>query len=234
MKLRLALFSTESELTVSLYDMVDFKDHLRRQLGFIQKSCELYDKGDPEEAVRIAVALRVIFHRTKASVSLLTHLNANSIQLLSTRTDFLEDPISPNLPLIQLKAHLNLVDDNKKAEFQCHAFPRLGETIRKDLIPFERWWEQEYVIKHKEPPTTVSRKDLVLAAANKDGGAHVDEALDPVYDYVRLGSGLGLSIVLNPKLQLPDQEGTFKNIHFATLRQIAFEVLNSPQLLDLR
>ena len=32
------------------------------------------------------------------------------------------------------------------------------------------------------PGTQVSRKDVVLVAADKDGGAHVDSALTPEYE----------------------------------------------------
>jgi len=79
----------------------------------------------------------------------------------------------------------------------------------------------------------ISKRDLVLAAANKDGGAHVDKELDPVYDYVRLGSGLEIEVFLHAQWQLPPQKTAFDNIHFASLRQIGYEVLKSPSLLAL-
>jgi hypothetical protein len=153
--------------------------------------------------------------------------------LLSTVDPFMEDQVAPNLYLVTLIATLQLVNYNQKAEFRCNSVPRLGGTIRKQLIAFQVWWQKEYVIQHKEPATRLTRKDLVLAAANKDGGAHVDKALDPTYDYVRRGSGLEIEIELNPKLALPAQKASFENIHFASLRQIAFEVLNSPAILAL-
>ena len=42
---------------------MDFKQQLFKQLRFIDTSCRLYDKGDRDEAFRIAVALRVICHQ---------------------------------------------------------------------------------------------------------------------------------------------------------------------------
>lgn len=214
--------------------MVDFKDQLGRQIRFIESSCQLYDHGNVDEAVRIAVALRVLFHDSRNSTSLLNHLGANPISLLSTVAPYVEDPISPNLYLVQLVADVKLLNDNREADFRCHCFPRLDTALRKEQIPFDVWWQKEIVIKHKQPPTALTRKDLVLAAANKDGGAHVDKDLDPTYDYVRQGSGLGLTITLNPKLGLPELKASFENIHFASLRQIAFELLNSPSVLALR
>jgi hypothetical protein len=60
-------------------------------------------------------------------------------------------------------------------------------------------------------------------------------ALDSVYDYVRTGSGLEIEILLKPELGLPSPlKASFQNIHFATLRQIAYEVLTSPAILSLK
>ena len=184
--------------------MVVFKDQLRRQMGFLENSCKMYDAGNVEEAVRLAVTLRVLFHDTKSSTSLLTSLQAKSLSLVSTRTDYYEDSTTPNLYLVQLIANLNVHLDNKQSKMECRAFPQLDRALRKDPIPFKEWWKKECVIKHKEPKTALTRRDLILGAANKDGGAHVDTALDPIYDYVRKGSGLELEIhPLKPELGLP-------------------------------
>jgi len=57
----------------------DFKLRLREQLEFVSRSAEAFDEGHKQEAVRIATALRVIFHDTKYSTSLVKHLNGGSI-----------------------------------------------------------------------------------------------------------------------------------------------------------
>lgn len=64
---------------------MNLSEQLRRQLKFIDASCRAYDAGEIEEALRIAVSLRVIFHDTTNSTSLLTHLGKKqSISLIST------------------------------------------------------------------------------------------------------------------------------------------------------
>ena len=63
---------------------MDFRAQLASQLEFIQSSCDLYDVGKVREGVRIATALRVLFHQTRKSTSVLTHLSAIDIALLST------------------------------------------------------------------------------------------------------------------------------------------------------
>lgn len=68
----------------------------------------------------------------------------------------------------------------------------------------------------------VARRDIALAAANKDGGAHVDAELPP--EYQRLIEGLWVMM------------GTGKHVagqHLLYLRQMGFEILNSPDLSAL-
>lgn len=46
---------------------------LEEQLQFVRRSCDAYDQGAEEESLRIATSLRVVFHQTGASTSLITH-----------------------------------------------------------------------------------------------------------------------------------------------------------------
>ena len=216
--------------------MNDFKAHLKRQIKFIQNSCQLYDQGDLDEAVRLAVTLRVLFHHTKQSTSLLRHLNVKSLQLLSTAAPFVPVPEAPELPELHLAQQYLIValspdKDKDVIEYVCK--PILGESPRNDHIDFDVWWNSDPIITHKQPATKMTRKDLVLASANQDGGAHVDEKLDPTYKYVRDGSGQQVSFEFRPEWGRPPQTLTCKNVHFASLRQIGYEVLNSPSLLKL-
>src|SRR5205814_10509158 len=64
---------------------LNFYDQLRRQLNFIVTSCRAYDAGVCEEATRLAVVARVLFHDTKNSHSLVSHhLQRGSINMRST------------------------------------------------------------------------------------------------------------------------------------------------------
>ena len=58
--------------------------HLQKQLGFIERSCASFDAGFYDEAIRIAVSIRILLHDTKSSTSLLTLLGAKGITLRST------------------------------------------------------------------------------------------------------------------------------------------------------
>lgn len=206
--------------------MADFARHLGRQLSFLESSNGGFDKGHVEEALRIAVALRVIFHNTKLSTSLITHLNATP-QLLSTAAPFAdEDQHTPSLYLVELFA--NLPDTNT---FECRAEPLLVTKFATRSLDFDTWWNKEVVIDFKDGGAPIYRKGLVLSAANKDGGAHVDAALEPRYQKAMEGAGISMEITF--KGGIPPVSASFQNIHYASLRQISYEVLNSPELTAL-
>ena len=75
----------------------------------------------------------------------------------------------------------------------------------------------------------LNRRELVLAAVNKDGGAHVSHALDPKYE--DLVNGAGSKMTLN--LPSGDEDIPFRYGHLSALRQMGYEVLHSPDLLNL-
>jgi hypothetical protein len=70
-----------------MLEMERYQQELKKQLGFLRRSCQLYDEGEVDEAIRIAVPIRTIIHDTRNSTSLLTHLNAKGIKLWSSIED---------------------------------------------------------------------------------------------------------------------------------------------------
>jgi hypothetical protein len=94
--------------------------------------------------------------------------------------------------------------------------------------PVSEWWNQIVYILGK---ARCSRKDLVLAAANKDGGAHVDAALTADYETLMTSGERGF-FHYSPTGEM----GTFQPImdaHLVYIRQMGHELLNSPDLLAL-
>lgn len=99
------------------------------------------------------------------------------------------------------------------------------EAIDRHL-PISEWWGQVVYI---AGAVRATRKSLVLAAANKDGGAHVDSALSKEYQVLMNTGEMGW-------FHYQAEDGPFRPImdsHLMYLRQMGFELLNSPQLLDL-
>jgi hypothetical protein len=206
---------------------VDFHAALGKQLGFIRMSCASFDEGFHDEAIRIAQSVRVIVHDTKSQTSVLTHLGVRDTTLIvSTCLDIkskLGDPKSPSFGA-------RCITFNGMGTFAAGPqgmsyFPKLGGGMFSYELRAQDWWEQVVFI--LDESTWVSRKDVVLVAANKDGGAHVDPSLTPFY--VRLMKSGDLGYFVDER----GRQAPISGHHFVALRQIGYEVLASPSLVAL-
>jgi len=74
----------------------------------------------------------------------------------------------------------------------------------------------------------LSRKDIILAAANQDGGAHVDAK--PGKEAQELISGVGTHTI---RIGGMEKKTVLDNHHFYLIRQFTCEVLNSPDVKNL-
>jgi len=194
---------------------MDFIEQLRRHIKFLERSCAAFDAGQTEEALRIAVTLRVLFHDTKKSTSLLTHLGLKSSALVLTtfvpgyRENKEDKTFSVSIPVF-----LNSLGERSVP---------LGSARRHEFITASNWWDEIIAFTNDK----VSRKDVVLAAANQDGGAHV--AATPAKKTETMIRGfLTIKRLVAGKLI----EQRINNDHFPLLRQFGYEVLNSPELAE--
>ncbi|HTR01201.1 MAG TPA: hypothetical protein VMH83_14470, partial [Candidatus Acidoferrum sp.] len=132
---------------------MEFKEQLSSHLRFIKKSCASFDDGESDEALRIAVSLRVIFHDTKSSTSLLTHLGAkDSIKLASTFS------------------FAKKINELSGGRFQAAAIYPIMMTSKGRKVPLDEWeinswngveeWWNEVI--WAEGGENYSRKDVVL------------------------------------------------------------------------
>ena len=174
-----------------------------------------------DEAIRMAGSMRLLLHNTKNSTSLLSHLEIDSIQLISTA------PYTP--PEIAKRASylLGLVRLELEANSQPRVYAPLGKSFFNFPIDFKDWWDQIILV----PPNSryMSRGDLILTCANKDGYAHIDANLP--YQYEQLIDNMVFITYNNPdgaKTRFP-----IRTIHFMCIRQMSFEILNSPQLIEI-
>jgi len=192
-------------------------NQLRRHLRFIETSSEAFDSGLKDEALRIAVSLRVIFHDTNHSTSLLTHMGKkDSINLLSTigNGQTKEDLKDQFVLIIPVMLTLDGVQ------------PPLGLAKKNArVVPCMKWWEEVVMAQQNK----FSRKDIVLSAANQDGGAHVD--LAPNSKTSELRNGIGTFTRRIGGVEISTE--TLQDHHLPLLRQFAYEVLNSPELTAL-
>jgi len=197
---------------------IDFNAQLFKQLGFLWRSCDAYDRGYIDEAVRIATVTRILLHNTPNSTSLLKHLGALNINLASTVSDLDQS----NSIFLSGMGRMTITSTSSTwtANTDCKAIDR--------QIPVARWWDQVVYILGNVRAT---RKSLVLAASNKDGGAHVDSNLTTEYETLMTTGERGW-FHYSPTNKSHDFQ-PIMNAHLVYIRQMGFELLNSPELLAL-
>lgn len=192
-------------------------EKLREQFGFMRRSCNAFDQGAEDESIRIAASLRIIFHTTANSTSLVTHLGLGDSQMLSSSRGHGD-----------YKDYLSFQIDLRSAE-PIKALPLLGNEFKE--LSMDDWWRGEPVFVHDGQG--YFRRKIVLSAANKDGGAHVDEALEQYYEVLCAGEyAFGITGSLEYDGPAPFQQGVThyaKNAHLALIRQFAHEALTSVE-----
>ncbi|MEB6539616.1 hypothetical protein MXM81_11010 [Serratia plymuthica] len=199
---------------------MDFKSHLKSQLSFLERSCSAFDQGYTDEALRIAVVLRVLLHQTKRSTSLLTHMGAENIKLLST-----DGTAHPGALLYYGLVTTHISNGHLTYTPNLDSF----HDGHKKLI-VDEWLNEIVIVLNQE--TKITRKKLILSAANQDGGAHVDSTLDPVYEALKKEGAFFKQMYLKDGVYvLTDKQPG--EIHFMSLRQLGHEILNSQELISL-
>jgi hypothetical protein len=190
-------------------------EHLHENLGFLKASAAAFDAGHTGEARRLAVTIRVLLHDTKNSKSLLGLLGLKqNTGYLDTATD-----LNPK----NLMSHHGLVG-LKMGGGGGSYFAPLADTMPEQpnkYILFPDWWNK-VVIKDSNK-NTFNRRELVLALANKDGGAHVDPDLDQAYADLTRNNSVGW-VFSNGTDSSPINE-----VELYSVRQIAYEVIASVE-----
>ncbi len=208
-----------------------YKEALATQLRFIQRSCEIFDQGYWDEAIRIATQLRIILNPGSGNKkSLLQHLGVNrQIKLLSTC-----EGASPNAVSYQGMGAFEYKSDGVATTMKFYApLDNIPVSWASEMKVHE-WWDQiVYVLAPQavdQSSLVLRRKDIILTAANKDGGAHFDAMLTPEYEQLATPGAVGewVSVVDGVEQRTP-----IIGAHFVCLRQMGYEILHSPELLAL-
>jgi len=180
---------------------------------FLASSAAAFDNGFLGEAKRMAVSLRVLFHETAQSHSILAQLGERQRPMFDS-----SHPYNPNNDLSHHGLVAMMITFGSEAKF----FAPLGDrAIAPRPTRFGDWWEKDIVIKEGQPGRSYTRRSLVLFAANKDGGAHVDPDLDTGFESLKDGSGIGWVVTGFGN----QADGSFiPDVQAHSIRQIAYEV----------
>ncbi len=198
------------------HNAVTLKDHLRRQLEYLRRSCELYDAGHLDEAVRLAVVIRVLIHDTKKSKSLLQQMRVKEQVKLATSFGLPEKLPRNFQPVSVLPLFVSSAEGGTSVPFPL--------PIPSILMTVNEWWE-EMVWMQKN---TLTRREIILGTANKEGGAHVQATAPEIIQELRQGLSQISSLKVNGV-----EVGTPENYHLILIRQFAHELLNSESLTAL-
>ena len=197
-------------------------------VGFLDRSGAAFDDGFEDEAVRLATTVRVLLHDTGASTSLLTHLGVkDTLRFANTIPEWFAIAPGQNwvIPMCAL-APIYFPPDGRPAAHRAW----LDDAPARSFDAFAVWWDEAVTALGENQ--TFSRKDHVLALANKEGGAHVDPRLDAAWRTLTRDSSV--RVVWRPESgagQGIEVDGAAR----ATMRQIAHEVVTTlrGQLFDL-
>ena len=204
----------------------EYLKHLKQQIGFIIRSCDSFDAGHTDEAIRIATSLRILFHNTGQSTSLMAHLDALDISLLSTVIDRDAEIAAQGLhDGIVIFGGLFCTRISSETGVSLQASLDGGET--RELVPITKWLNQ--AVSSTMSRIRVTRRDIILGATNKDGGAHVDLNLPVPYQVASGESPIGFFM----KKPGVENRNPLERTHLVSLRQMGYEILNSPDLQSL-
>jgi hypothetical protein len=134
-------------------------------------------------AYDISIRIRTLVHDTKNSKSLLQMLNMKNIEFYDTSSPIgsishwsgniniagWNMNVLPHIGIVH--KHVEITNNN---ELSIEYYPIFTKSLRKDRkTDFISWWTM--IIFDNKLGQTLTREQLVRNAANKDGGAHIDE-----------------------------------------------------------
>lgn len=195
----------------------ELEKQLDEQLHFLSISAEAYDKGDTAEAKRIASTLRILFHDGKGNTkSLIGQLGLQDKKFYDTAAQS-EIYFAGGQRLGSFAGLLALTmgENGQYVPLFDESVPGMAEYAN-----FSEYWERVVFIDSKG--VIFTRKNIVLAVADQDGGAHVDGSIDNGHYGLSRENSMGwVAIGMNSAPRAPERPD------LPALRQIAHEVLRS-------
>jgi hypothetical protein len=179
---------------------------LREHIDFVVRSSDAHDVGYFSEAKRFAVAMRALFHDAPPFRSLFMQAEGVHGNFISTLLPPGTDGIDRYGGLIRAA----------KLNGRSHHYAPLDWAWYSRWLPLSDWWSEPVFV--DEARRQLTRRDVVLTVASKDGGANVDASLSMLY--ARL---LGY----NPSATAESTGEAITSQERAAIRQIVHEALRT-------
>lgn len=139
----------------------------------------IYDSGDFSIAKDIAVKLRMLFHNTNKSKSLIRQLKLEHIPFVDTAYPYDPRNLLTHHGLLQL----NCINNN-------YSLGPMLQLSKVKFVDFNNWWNSKKVLVDRKK-NVFTRRLLILELADTDGGAHVDPELNESYFDISRANTLG-------------------------------------------
>lgn len=195
---------------------------LNKQLAFLRRSCSSFDTGYTDEAIRIALTLRVLFHERGRSKSLIGYFGKSDLRLLTTCPTY---PPRVVYAMGSLSTTQLTIDNGATS---ARIVPKLDSSpTHHRFVSVQDWWQEVIYVMNG---VRLTRQEVIRTASDKDGGAHVDQALTPEYELLKQGLARFVAVDADGRESEPVP---LEDVHLYDLRQMGHEVLNSPDILDL-
>ncbi|MBE1506920.1 hypothetical protein [Rhizobium viscosum] len=223
----------------------DLKKQLERILKFMRRSCDLYDAGDEDEAIPLALEMRKLLYDRGSSKSLLGQLGFKEKMmfvdsaLYPDRWRAVVEKMAEEKGMVATRSIVLSLSDVRPnsdgiAEFRAplsepHFY--LGDPLSAAcpvVQAFEGWWTTPVV--EASSGRCFSRANLIMIIADQENGAHVDPELDGDFQDLCIDT---LGIAARWTKHGPRHEDTFdvpdvtKSLPYSAVRQVAWEVLTS-------
>jgi len=199
----------------------ELQQHLKDTVQALELSSHAFDDGYEGEAKRCAAAIRVLVHDTSYSKSLLNQLGLKQASFYDTSV-----PYNPKTVI----TYSGLTAINITLEGSVHIAPLDGlpPGHTPKWVSFDEWWDGLIFV--DKGGIRTSRKDLILAVANKDGGTHVDPVLDEKYANLSRFNSLAW------RFSSPKGDVQLAGPEKAAIRQISHEILKSlnPKMPEIK
>lgn len=151
-------------------DRADLMRKVREEVELLRVLGATFDSGHRVAAYALATTIRVLVHDTTSSHALLAQLGElSTMQFRDTSLPMdLSGPINTNGGLVLLTKR---TDGDAAWAPLCEA-PTPASAPRPRDIAFQPWWGNDVL--SDSQGTRWSRRRMVLAIANQEGGAHID------------------------------------------------------------
>lgn len=198
-------------MTDALMTKQELKDYLNEILGFMNSSAASFDNNCVGEARRLAACIRILVEDTGNVRSILSQLGLKTLFFYDDAPDYnhaLGLPFS-GLAVVTLGG-------------KVHKYaPRLDNNVRSKTkkVTFEQWWHKPAIVDEGNK-RSLTREDITLAVASSNIGEINPQITGAFEKLLRKEPQSWISGSTSVPIDMID-------IQYASLRQIAFELLNS-------